>query len=143
MLCIVVFFGDALDDRVGLWTWPFLLCVLAGTGFVRRQVFAFQGLSNAVDIPRSAPALPGHPDALSGGHVGKLTLAERIPLGLVYLPLLLRWLGFAVKHRSLTLPAIANPGDRRRDGMWDEPRSGYLRAATAASPQWVADFVLL
>src|SRR5260370_37714219 len=26
MLCIVVFFGDALDDRVGLWTWPFLLC---------------------------------------------------------------------------------------------------------------------
>ncbi|MGZ3289043.1 MAG: hypothetical protein ACXU87_13490, partial [Xanthobacteraceae bacterium] len=28
MLCIVIFFGDALDNRVGLWTWPFLLCVL-------------------------------------------------------------------------------------------------------------------
>ena len=42
MLCIVVFFGDALDNRVGLWTWPFLLCVLVAIGFVRRQVFAFQ-----------------------------------------------------------------------------------------------------
>lgn len=36
MLCIVVFFGDALDNRAGLWTWPFLLCVLVAIGFVRR-----------------------------------------------------------------------------------------------------------
>jgi Uncharacterized membrane-associated protein len=34
MLCIVVFFGDALDNRAGLWTWPFLLCVLVAIGFV-------------------------------------------------------------------------------------------------------------
>ncbi len=47
MLCIVVFFGDALDDRVGLWTWPFLLCVLVATGFLRRQVFTFRESSDA------------------------------------------------------------------------------------------------
>src|SRR5216684_9047022 len=49
MLCIVVFFGDALDDRAGLWTWPFLLCVLVAIGFVRKQVFTFQEPSQTAD----------------------------------------------------------------------------------------------
>src|SRR6516165_7163246 len=40
MLCIVVFFGDTLDGRVGWWAWPLLLCVLVAIGFVRRQVFS-------------------------------------------------------------------------------------------------------
>jgi membrane protein DedA with SNARE-associated domain len=55
MLCLVVFFGDALEDRAGSWTWLFLLCVLAAIGFVRRQVFAFQtdNLSDVVTVVRS------------------------------------------------------------------------------------------
>jgi membrane protein DedA with SNARE-associated domain len=48
MLCLVVFFGDALDDRAGSWTWPLLLCVLAAIGFVRRQVFTFRRTSPAI-----------------------------------------------------------------------------------------------
>ena len=39
MLYLVVVFGDALDDHAGLWAWPFLLCVVAATGFVRYRVF--------------------------------------------------------------------------------------------------------
>jgi membrane protein DedA with SNARE-associated domain len=47
MLCLVVFFGDALDDRVGSWVWPLLLCILVAIGFVRRQVFAFERASSS------------------------------------------------------------------------------------------------
>jgi membrane protein DedA with SNARE-associated domain len=137
MLCIVVFFGDALDDRVGLWTWPFLLCVLVAIGFVRRQVFAFQG-AGAMQHGAAERRRGRQP-----ADAGKLTLAERVPLRLMYVPLMLRWIGLAVRHRSLTLPTIANPGHRTRVGTWREPRSDYLRAAAAHARQWIADFVVV
>jgi membrane protein DedA with SNARE-associated domain len=41
MLYLIVVFGDALDDRAGLWTWPFLLGVLAAAAFMRYRVFTF------------------------------------------------------------------------------------------------------
>jgi membrane protein DedA with SNARE-associated domain len=40
MLYLVIVFGDALDDHVGLWTWPFLLSLVAMAGFMRHRVFA-------------------------------------------------------------------------------------------------------
>jgi membrane protein DedA with SNARE-associated domain len=142
MLCIVVFFGDALDDRVGFWTWPLLAAVLAAIGFVRRRVFAFQAGTNAVELPgRTVDKFRGVSN--ERGVAGKVTLAERIPLGLMYLPLLVRWLGFALRYRSLTVPTVANSGCCVQDGRWDEPRSGYLRAAVIGSPSWVADFVVM
>ena len=42
MLYLVVVFGDALDDHMGLWAWPFLLAVLGLTAFARRRVLAFR-----------------------------------------------------------------------------------------------------
>jgi membrane protein DedA with SNARE-associated domain len=42
VLYLVVLFGDALDDRVGLWTWPFLLGVLTAAAFIRYRVFTFR-----------------------------------------------------------------------------------------------------
>jgi membrane protein DedA with SNARE-associated domain len=39
MLYLVIVFGDALDDHVGLWTWPFLLCLVVMAGFMRYRVF--------------------------------------------------------------------------------------------------------
>jgi membrane protein DedA with SNARE-associated domain len=41
MLYLIVVFGDAMDDHVGLWTWPFLVVVVAITGFVRNRIFSF------------------------------------------------------------------------------------------------------
>jgi membrane protein DedA with SNARE-associated domain len=142
MLCIVVFFGDALDDRVGIWTWPLLIGVLTAIGFVRRRVFAFRSRPDAVDVPLSnVGAYSGA--AIGSSQPGTLTLAQRIALWLIYLPLLVRWLGFALRYRSLTLPTVANPGFGVQDGRWDEPRSAYLRAATAGAPQWIANFVVM
>src|SRR5262249_59931517 len=39
MLYLVVVFGDAMDDHIGLWAWPFLLVVVAVIGFVRNRIF--------------------------------------------------------------------------------------------------------
>jgi membrane protein DedA with SNARE-associated domain len=41
MLYLVVVFGDAMDDHIGLWTWPLLLVAVAITGFVRNRIFNF------------------------------------------------------------------------------------------------------
>jgi membrane protein DedA with SNARE-associated domain len=135
MLCIVVFFGDALENRVGLWTWPFLICVLVAIGFVRRRVFTFQEPSAAAggDRPSSAAAAPRN-----GRHPPPT--AERIPLGLFYLPLILAWIGFAVRYRSLTLPTVANPC-RPSGGLWGESRSDYFLDVAASERRWIADFI--
>ena len=42
MLYLVIVFGDALDDRVGLWAWPMLFLAIAATSFARKRVFAFR-----------------------------------------------------------------------------------------------------
>ena len=132
MLCIVVFFGDTLDGRVGWWTWPFLLCVLVAIGFVRRQVFNFQ------QEPRLADRiLPIHVPLRK---VRKVAPKNRIPLGLFYLPLIASWIRLASRYRSLTLPTVANPC-HPMEGMWRESKSGYLLDVAANERQWIADFV--
>jgi len=55
MLCIVIVFGDALDDRVGWWTWPALFVLLASLGFFRQRVF---GLRAQPDEPAATPVRP-------------------------------------------------------------------------------------
>jgi membrane protein DedA with SNARE-associated domain len=138
MLCIVVFFGDALDNRVGLWTWPFLICVLAGIGFVRWRVFAFQEGSADGERPRAVGG--GGPGVAPARDAGRTSTLERVPLALFQLPLVLSWIVFAVRHRSLTLPSAANPG-RSTGGPWGESKSGYLLDVAGSDRRWIADFV--
>ena len=144
MLCIVVFFGDALDNRVGLWTWPFLLCVLVAIGFVRRRVFAFQDAaqSAASPPPTMAAARVDRHQARTLGGARKVALAERMPRALFCLPLIVSWIGFAFKYRSLTLPTVANPY-RPAGGMWGDSKSSYLLDVTASERNWIADCVVV
>jgi membrane protein DedA with SNARE-associated domain len=144
MLCIVVFFGDALDNRVGLWTWPFLICVLVAIGFVRRRVFAFQDAaqSAASPPPTMAAARVDRHQARTLGGARKVALAERMPRALFCLPLIVSWIGFAFKYRSLTLPTVANPY-RPAGGMWGDSKSSYLLDVTASERNWIADCVVV
>ena len=144
MLCIVVFFGDALDNRVGLWTWPFLLCVLVAIGFVRRRVFAFQDASQSAASPPPTMAAAGvdRHQARTLGGARKVALAERMPRALFCLPLIVSWIGFAFKYRSLTLPTVANPY-RPAGGMWGDSKSSYLLDVTASERNWIADCVVV
>src|SRR5215510_9238965 len=131
-LCIVVFFGDALDGRVGWWTWPFLLCVVVAIGFVRRQVFNFQQAPKPADGTR--------PIHVPLRKVGKMAPRDRIPVGLFYLPLIASWIRFASRYRSLTLPTVAN-ACHPMGGMWGESKSRYLLDVAANERRWIADFV--
>jgi len=58
MLYLVVFFGNALDDHAGFWTWPFLLSVLVAIGFV-------VGRSSPSRPRRRRPGLRSLPPAMA------------------------------------------------------------------------------
>ncbi len=140
MLYLAIVFGDALDDHAGLWTWPALWIAMILAGYARKRVFSFGEAASAKDAATTVEIGPGVP-AL-GGPARRVALAERIPPALFYAPLVLTWLGFAWRHRSLTLPASANPlvpGG----GMWGESKSDYFLDVAPAQRQWIADFVVL
>lgn len=140
MLYLVIVFGDALDERMGLWAWPMLLVAFTATSFARKRIFAF------ADAAKAGPA-----DAVVAGHKGmpalvrgdrKVALAERIPPLLFYLPLVLNWIRLGLRHRCLTLPTVANP-TIPTGGMWGESKSDYLVDVDPAERKWIADFVVL
>jgi membrane protein DedA with SNARE-associated domain len=144
MLCIVVFFGDALDNRAGLWTWPFLLCVLVAIGFVRRRVFAFQDAAqpDASAMPAGAGSRVDRHRTRPPGCGRRMALTDRVPRALFRLPLIVSWIGFAFKYRSLTLPSVANPYPRA-GGIWGGSKSTYLLDVAASERNWVADCVVV
>jgi hypothetical protein len=76
------------------------------------------------------------------GLARKMTLAQRIPRALFYLPLVVSWIGFALRHRSLTLPTAANPR-HPAGGMWGSSKSDDLRDVASPESRWVADFVVV
>jgi membrane protein DedA with SNARE-associated domain len=55
MLYLVIVFGDALDDRAGLWTWPFLLGLIVALAFMRYRVFTFREPSKKQDAEQPQP----------------------------------------------------------------------------------------
>src|SRR5262249_35922420 len=52
MLYLVIIFGDAMDDHAGLWTWPFLLAVVTGIGFVRNRIFTLREATGSDAAPK-------------------------------------------------------------------------------------------
>jgi membrane protein DedA with SNARE-associated domain len=54
MLCLWVFFGGALDDQAGMWTWPILLAIVGAMELVRRRVFGFQEAADAATAAQPA-----------------------------------------------------------------------------------------
>lgn len=143
-LYLAIVFGDALDDHVGLWSWPVVLAAMVGTAFVRRRVFAFSGKGGTDDLVRDgAPKSEGHRGMpLLSRRDPRVARAERIPPALFYAPLVLTWIGFGLRHRSLTLPALANPMIPT-GGMWGESKSRYLLDVGDSERCWVADFVVI
>ena len=71
-----------------------------------------------------------------------MALTERVPRALFRLPLIVSWIGFAFKYRSLTLPSVANPYPRA-GGMWGDSKSTYLLDVAASERSWIADCVVV
>ena len=142
MLYLVIVFGDALDDRLGLWAWPMLLLAFTASNFVRKRVFAFREPSDVETA--EAGVLPancfGMPPLARIDR--KVAAAERIPPALFYVPLVLNWIRLGLRYRSLTLPTAANPAIYT-GGMWGESKSGYFVDVAPAMRRWIADFVVV
>src|SRR5215813_3057133 len=109
MLYLVETFGDALDDHIGLWTWPLLLALLGAGAFARSRILAFGGTPASEEtgplvktVGRALPALP------AASAVRPFAPAERVPSLVFRIPLVLHWLRLALRHRSLALPCLAN-----------------------------------
>lgn len=147
MLYLVIMFGDALDDSVGIWAWPLLFVAIGATSFARKKIFAFRDKiepDNGQDDLLQEIALPnncfGMPPLSRADR--KVAMAERIPPALFYIPLVINWLRLGIKHGSLTLPTAANPSIFT-GGMWGETKSSYFYDVTPAERHWIADFVLV
>ncbi len=142
MLYLVIVFGDALDDHIGLWAWPILFIAIAATSFVRKRVFAFRDVA----VPEAVTEAPlpqscfGMPPLTRADR--KVAMAERIPPALFYVPLVINWIQLGLRHRSLTLPTAANP-KILTGGMWGESKSAYFYDVAPAERQWIADFVVI
>ena len=144
MLYLVIMFGDALDERVGIWAWPLLFVAIGTTSFARKKIFAFRDQiepDNAQDMELALPNNCFGMPPLSRAD-RKVAMAERIPPALFYIPLVINWIRLGLKHRSLTLPTAANPSIFT-GGMWGETKSSYLCDVTPTERKWIADFVLV
>ncbi len=141
MLFLVIEFGDALDDSVGLWAWPLVFAVMAVTGFARKRIFADREPAAAevadAPLPQSCFGMP----PLSRAD-RKVAPAERIPPFLFYLPLVFNWIRLGLRHGSLTLPTAANP-HIFTGGMWGESKSSYFLDVAPAERRWIADFTVV
>jgi membrane protein DedA with SNARE-associated domain len=63
MLYLVIVFGEALDNRAGLWTWPFLLGLIVALAFMRYRVFTFHERLTQTELERSHPRWRTRPTA--------------------------------------------------------------------------------
>jgi membrane protein DedA with SNARE-associated domain len=145
VLYLVVVFGDALDDHVGLWTWPAIWCALAATAFVRGRVFAFG--ESAVPVASRAPVsvrVPGAqaPTPALAPTPRTVQRTARLPMALVHVALILTWICCALRYRSLTLPMVVNPR-LPNGGLWDESISDYFLDAAASERHWIAGFTVV
>lgn len=144
MLYVVIVFGDALDNHIGLWAWPLLFVAIAATSFARKRIFTYRDgpVLDAPDVAESDTALPnssfGMPPLSRADR--KVAKAERIPPALFYLPLVINWLWLGLRHRCLTLPTAANP-KIFAGGMWGETKSSYFNDVAPDQRQWIADFI--
>lgn len=83
-------------------------------------------------------------------HIGMPLLEERQkvtsffefwPSQIIYLPVVVQWLGLAAKYRSLTLPLIANPSIPLA-GMVGESKSGILALAGKQANNVIAPWIV-
>src|SRR6185312_10421000 len=61
MLYLVIVFGDALDDHLGLWAWPVLLAAVSVTSLVRKRIFSFHDKAEAGTVAAAPDSCFGMP----------------------------------------------------------------------------------
>ncbi len=151
LLWLVIRFGETIPATLGAWVWiAAILAVLALSLLMARSPAwgvllrvgrsGFSGLAARVhDIAeRSGPSHSGMPSLR--GLVSRIGAAERIPSKIFYAPIALQWLWLSLRHRSLSLPALANPLIEV-GGLWGESKTVYLDMVSGEARRWIARYV--
>ncbi|GET25388.1 VTT domain-containing protein [Prolixibacter sp. NT017] len=152
-LTLVIVFGDLVLVHLNYWAWilvAIIVIVFASTSLLKPK-FA-KVTERALDddeAPSFLKMLKTYKPGRKNRHTGMpspdglkrfVSLAERLPNGLFYLPVGLRWLFLSARYRSLTLPTVSNPMIET-GGFWGESKSDIMEQVGDEHQQWVAEFV--
>lgn len=149
---LVTLLGDVFLHKFGYWAWGIVLLAVILLP-LRKRFFSVAGAGNTVeteelDLPflksvpiqeknnqkkrhRGMPSLAGLKRLIS--------LAERIPNGLFYIPVGLRWLLLSVRYGNFTLPTLANPLIET-GGFWGESKTSILNDTGKEQQRWLANY---
>lgn len=148
---VVTLLGESVLNKLGYWGWAIILLAV----FIlplRKTILSFTGNKNSVNTSALTLTLTGgssNPDNhKKKRHRGMpslkglkrlVSLAERIPNGLFYIPVGLRWIVLSIRYRNFTLPTLANPLIET-GGFWGESKSSILSDIGADQQKWMANY---
>ncbi len=154
VLTAIILFGDLVLIHLNYWAWILLVAVVLGFGI--RNAFKPRWSKTTEhwmgEVPPSffkvfKKQMPGMKHRFNGmpsleGIKRFVSNAEKIPNGLFYIPVGLRWLILSVRYRSLTLPTVSNPMIET-GGFWGESKSDIMQQVGEDQQAWLAEFVSL
>jgi len=152
VLTVIILFGDLVLIHLDYWAWILLFAVIIGFGI--RNAFKprwSESTEHAMgDLPPSffkvlKKYMPTLKQKFNGmpsieGIKRMVSFAERLPNGLFYFPVGLRWMFLSVRYRSLTLPTVSNP-NIETGGYWGESKSDVMHQVGEDQQKWVAEYV--
>ena len=154
VLTVVILFGDLVLVHLDYWAWILLLMAVVGFGIRNSLKPRWSKTTEQAmgDLPPSfikvlkkyMPALKHKFNGMPSleGIKRVVSFAERLPNGLFYTPIGLRWLLLSVRYRSLTLPTVSNPMIET-GGFWGESKSDIMGQVGENQQAWLAEFVTL
>jgi membrane protein DedA with SNARE-associated domain len=145
LLYLITKIGETVQRYVGFWG-LFVLFILAAFIILLKIVHPF------IKHIRSHNILEINPDLLSDKNEHShesippietndriVSMCEKIPPLLFYLPIGLQWIYLSIRYRSITLPTAANP-NIEAGGLWGESKSGLMKQVSDEQSRHIADF---
>jgi len=148
---LVKLLGELVLYRLGVWAWGLLILVIII--FPLRKVYLslrnFRKNESVSFLPAKIPGnqlfekikpMELHKGMPSINRIKHLiSIAERIPNGLFYIPVGIRWILLSIRYGNLSLPTLANPLIET-GGFWGESKSLTLSDVGREQQKWMADF---
>lgn len=154
VLTVIILFGDLVLVHLDYWAWIVLLLIVVAFGIRNTMKPRWSKTTEQAmgDIPPSflkaikkyIPTLKHKFNGMPSleGIKRVVSFAERLPNGLFYTPIGLRWLLLSIRYRSLTLPTVSNPMIET-GGYWGESKSNIMGQVGEEQKPWLAEFATL